>query len=106
MNRIFSAMERKGLSRMDVYKEVNLSENTFSMWLKRGTVPRADVLLKIANCVGVSVQWLITGQYPDGLSQEEHDLIENYRELDSTMQEVAQMQLEILAGKQNLLRKR
>ncbi|MGP1458941.1 MAG: helix-turn-helix domain-containing protein [Treponema sp.] len=99
-------MERKSLSRMDVYKEVNLSENTFSTWLKRGTVPRADILLKIANCVGVSVQWLLTGKELDGLSQEEHDLIENYRVLDSSMQQLVQLQLEILADKSNLLRKR
>jgi transcriptional regulator with XRE-family HTH domain len=39
---------------------------SISEWKKEGTLPRADVALKIAEFLGVSVEYLITGAEPAG----------------------------------------
>jgi transcriptional regulator with XRE-family HTH domain len=51
-------------------------------WSQRGTVPRADVALAIADYLNVSVRWLVTGEDEQGLSLDERNLLVKYRSLD------------------------
>ena len=49
-------------------------------WKNKG-FPRADVAVKIAEFLGTTVEYLITGKDIGGLSQEERDLIAKYKSL-------------------------
>jgi transcriptional regulator with XRE-family HTH domain len=69
---------RKALVSMGVVKSVT----SFTDWLQRDTVPRADVALAIADYLGVSVRWLITGEDDQGLTLEERNLLVKYNSLD------------------------
>jgi transcriptional regulator with XRE-family HTH domain len=82
IERIDKALEVKKASRKDLYISLGLAFNTLSNWDKRGTIPSADIALKIANYLGISVQWLITGKDDQGLTLEERNLLVKYRSLD------------------------
>jgi hypothetical protein len=44
-------------------------------------VPAADIALKIADYLGVSVRWLITGEDEQGLTLEERNLVNDWDRL-------------------------
>lgn len=101
--RIFLEMNRKGISRSDIYRYTGLADNTFSTWTKRKTMPRADVLLKIADCLGVSIQWLLTGVDENGLSRTEQEIVKNYRLLDAAKKDIAKGLIAVLAERDDSL---
>lgn len=57
-NRFFDECNKKGTSPNAVCKEIGLSNATATGW-KNGTLPKADVLVKIAKHLGVSVDYLL-----------------------------------------------
>jgi transcriptional regulator with XRE-family HTH domain len=81
--RIDEALRIKKVSRKELYLSLKLAFNTFSNWETRGTVPAADIALKIADYLGVSVRWLVTGKDDQGLTLEERNLLAKYNSLDN-----------------------
>jgi transcriptional regulator with XRE-family HTH domain len=39
-----------------------IAQNTISGWKKRGSLPQADIIIKMADFLGVSVHYLVTGK--------------------------------------------
>jgi transcriptional regulator with XRE-family HTH domain len=72
-----SRFTRKGLSAFS-----GISAQTISSWLNRGSLPSADLFPVIADYLGVSVRWLITGKDEQGLTLEERNLLSKYSRLD------------------------
>jgi transcriptional regulator with XRE-family HTH domain len=70
------------LSRKEVALAGKLkSAQSITDW-KNGSIPNADTALFIANYLGVSIQWLLTGEDDKGYSQDERNLVIKYRNLD------------------------
>jgi transcriptional regulator with XRE-family HTH domain len=74
------AAQKKG--RKDLIATVGANRGVLTNWDKRKTVPAADIALKIADYLGVSVRWLITGEDEQGLTLEERNLLVKYHSLD------------------------
>lgn len=70
----------KGLSDADVARICNFSKSTLSDW-KSGKCkkPNANNLLLIANCLGTTVEYLMTGEEVDEYSDEMAHLISKIR---------------------------
>lgn len=70
----------KGLSDADVARMCNISKSTLSDW-KSGKCqkPNAKNLLLIANCLGTTVEYLMTGEEVDEYSDEMAHLISKIR---------------------------
>jgi hypothetical protein len=49
--------------------------------LQRDTIPRADVAFTVADYLGVSLRWLLTGEDEQGLSLDERNVLVKYRML-------------------------
>ena len=72
-----SIMDEKGLRQVDLAKAVNKSKTTVFNWLHRDTLPQADDAVKIAELLGVTVRYLVTGTRAEGeLSPLEKRLLE------------------------------
>lgn len=41
---------------------VGIKNQSITDWSKRGTIPAADICLRMADFLGVSVRWLLTGE--------------------------------------------
>lgn len=83
-----------GDSQVDIAASLNLNRQTINRWFQGGE-PNAAMLLLIARSWGVDPEWLKTGEGEmltapdeDGLSQEERELIKNYRSASSQVRGV------------------
>ena len=54
-------MEKKGIRRTDVARATGKTRSAVSDWIKRKVYPTAEDALKIADLLGVSVRYLVTG---------------------------------------------
>lgn len=52
-------LNEKGISINKMLCDLNLGKGTFATWKKRGTIPKGDILQKIADYFNVSVDYLL-----------------------------------------------
>jgi transcriptional regulator with XRE-family HTH domain len=62
--RIIEKMKEKGLKQIDLVKATKATKGTVSLWVKGQTVPSGENLIKLANALKVSPEWLQTGKEP------------------------------------------
>ena len=55
-------MKAHGYTAYRVSIETGIAQSTLSDWKKGKSTPKADKMQKIADCFGVSVQYLMTGE--------------------------------------------
>ena len=48
----------------------------------------ADTIMRLSEFLGVSVEWLITGHAPDGLTDEDRKLLASWHDLDTAAQNI------------------
>lgn len=84
--RIRQAREAKGLSQAGVARAFKLTREAVSQWESGDTAPTLDRFEELADLLGVSGEWLLTGRgKPNdvhGIRPEEAALIVDYRALD------------------------
>jgi transcriptional regulator with XRE-family HTH domain len=74
--------ENPRFSRKALSAFAGISVQTISSWLNRGSLPSVDLFPVIADYLGVSIYWLITGRDEQDLTLEERNLLAKYRNLD------------------------
>ncbi|MBR1752441.1 MAG: helix-turn-helix transcriptional regulator [Ruminococcus sp.] len=87
--RIFGILAQKGLSQKEFSKIIDVNEKTVSAWKKNNSLPPVDKISKISDCLGVSIQYLITGEdsaTEESLSNDEIQLLTYYRKLNDKSQ--------------------
>jgi transcriptional regulator with XRE-family HTH domain len=63
LERIDALIGEKGITRNTLAKEVEgLNHNSFNAWSKRGTIPSADIMGKIAGYFNVPIEYLLYGE--------------------------------------------
>ncbi len=86
--RLEIALKNAGYSKEDAKKKLKLSQNIFTNYAN-GTKPNAKNLYQFSCLLGVSMEWLLTGEVEligetiikDRLTEEEEQLIYTYRKL-------------------------
>jgi transcriptional regulator with XRE-family HTH domain len=93
VERIDSLLKRRNEKRASVCKAVGITSMALTDWARRDTIPAADTLLRVADYLGVSLPWLITGEgpsigapTPESTDHEEVHLIDTYRKLNASAQ--------------------
>ena len=81
VQRIDSLLKGKNENRNILAKIININPQNISAWSIRGTIPAADIAIKIADYLGVSVRWLITGEEDKELSEEDRKILSLWHEL-------------------------
>ena len=54
--------DEKGYKDADISRLAGISKPTLSDWKRGVSIPKQDKLIKIADCLGVSVDYLLTGE--------------------------------------------
>ena len=79
-----SELELNNMNYSDIGRYLNKNPSTVRAWVDKNAIPAADTALKLADCFGVSVRYLITGQKEkNDLTQEEKNLLALFRDLSS-----------------------
>ena len=61
VDRINLSLKKRNIPKWKFYEDLGLANNSSTNWNKRGTIPSGDVVLRIADYLGVSVRYLVTG---------------------------------------------
>lgn len=62
VDRIEQQLLRKNLKRTAFARSVGVTNQAFTDWKRRGTIPAADTALRIADALDIDLRWLITGE--------------------------------------------
>ena len=60
--RMFALLSERRVSQKQFASSVGINPRNVSSWQTRGTAPPANVICKIAEFFGVSVEWLLSGE--------------------------------------------
>lgn len=100
--RIFSELKRKGISGHALSRAVGLSSGVTSQWKARGNDPQAKHIAPIADFLGVSCRWVLTGEEEQTkLSYEEWEVLYLFNGMTSEGKERALEVLGFYASKYN-----
>lgn len=77
-NNFISACNKRGLTPTNACKKCGLSESAYTKW--GSSVPKSDTIIKIANTLNFSIDYLLLG-VDSFLPQDESDLLNTYRNL-------------------------
>ena len=80
--RMFELMDRKGLKDVELAKYLEKNTSSIGTWKKKGTNPPIEYTIRIAEFLGVSVHYLLTGKDLPGSSPEDQKLIAAFRSAD------------------------
>lgn len=100
VERIDKVLKEKQRKRIALAMDIGKKEQAFTDWKRRDTIPSADVVLKIAKYLDVSIEWLLTGeekQVVGGLPLE-NDLREVWMRLTDEQRKSFLLQMEAVAG--------
>jgi transcriptional regulator with XRE-family HTH domain len=82
VSRIDKILEEKNqLSRADACRYAKINVRAMTDWTTKGTIPAADTLYLVAEFLGSTVEYLLTGKDNEGFSQNERDLVIDFRSL-------------------------
>ncbi len=80
--RIFVQLLQKNIVQKDFASQIGVNEKTLSAWKRNNSLPPADKLSKISDCLGVSLDYLITGKEKSPtLPKDELELLRHYKRL-------------------------
>lgn len=95
--RIFITLAQKHLSQKEFARKIDVNEKTVSAWKKNNSLPPLDKISNISDCLGVSIDFLITGQ--EKATKEELELSENEQELLSIFSQFSEREQIKVIGK-------
>ena len=80
--RLEMIIKAQNMSQKAIAEYMGIRRPSVSDWKNLGTIPGADTAIKLAHFLGVSVEYLITGEDETGLTPEQRKLLRNYAKLD------------------------
>lgn len=80
--RMFSTMKQKRITQEQLANALNTSQSVVAGWKNRGTVPSMEYLPIICEVLGVSWEYLVTGEETEQhFTTEEKNLVEQFRKV-------------------------
>lgn len=77
--RIFVELSQRNITQKDFANNIDVNEKTVSAWKKNNSLPPADKLSNISDCLGISLDFLLTGEEKKpSLSEDKVRLLEMY----------------------------
>jgi transcriptional regulator with XRE-family HTH domain len=85
--RLKNEIKAKNTTQEWIAGKIGVPLSTFRKWMTRRTYPTVKEGIEIAKLLETSAEYLVTGSGPDGLSDQERNLIRAYRKLNMEDQE-------------------
>lgn len=79
-------------------EDLGFSISTVSSWKQHNTIPKTEALYKISQAIGVSMEYLLTGNDEKELSPDKIELLKNYDLLSDDMKSMINIQIAALAS--------
>ena len=85
--RLKNEIKAKNTTQEWIAGKIGVPFGTFRKWMTRKTYPNLKEGIEIAQLLGTSAEYLVTGIQPEGLNNAERKLVCTYRKLSATDQE-------------------
>ena len=95
-DRLIKALKDKSLSQKDLADMMQIRRTSITDWKQGKTFPLADTAVKIATILGVTVEYLVTGKPPSGLSEDSLKIAHTAEKLSPEGRDIALGQVEAL----------
>lgn len=76
--RLRAICKEKGTTVTNMLTKLGIATGSTGNW-KRGSLPNGDILIKIADYLNTSVDYILFGEYRSDISKDERKLVELYR---------------------------
>lgn len=105
------ALDEKNMKVSDFSRLSGIGQSTFSDWKSGRSTPKADKMQRIAECLGVSVEYLLTGKDSSeyvmpNFDPREHEIIEKFGSLDEDEKNMALNLFNLFKPKESKERKK
>lgn len=81
VQRIDALLKERNEKRLSLAERCGFSLQSITEWSRRNSMPSADKVFAIADYLGVTIEWLLTGKEDSGLSAKDRDLLRKYNSL-------------------------
>ena len=81
VQRIDALLKERNEKRLSLAEHCGFSLQSITEWSRRNSMPSADKVFAIADYLGVTIEWLLTGKEDSGLSAKDRDLLRKYNSL-------------------------
>ena len=79
--RLDEAMKKANYTNKQITEELNLSKNLIGNY-KENKIPKTEILYKLSQKLGTTMEYLLTGKETDDLTLEDRILLEAYQQAD------------------------
>lgn len=106
VDRIFALLDKMPIEQQEFAKRVGVSDDTASNWRRRKSASYSKYLSKIADVLGTTVEYLLTGKkeeptvQDDGLTEGERALMKQFRQLTPEQQDMVLRMVQAAADNQ------
>lgn len=104
VDRIFEALDRLPMEQQQFAKLVGVSDDTASDWRRRRSASYTKRLTKIAEVLGTSVEYLLTGEKKEPAAEDssgrEKEFVQLFEKLTPEQQDMVLAQLKGVLGSQ------
>lgn len=94
-------LKSKNIKQADLADSCDFRRGNISDWKRLNTMPTSETAIKIAKRLDVSLDFLLTGENKDDaglvLSEDEEELLSNYRQLSEDARAMINIQIAALA---------
>lgn len=87
--KVLDTMKEQKLRKQDVIDRASINGSTFHNWIKRDTLPQVDEALKLADALGVSIRYLVTGLDEEQLPHDIQEIVKLCYSLDPVDRQTA-----------------
>lgn len=99
--RLYTEMERRGLTAYGLSKKLGVNTTTTSNWKQRGTDPPAKYIVPICEYLGCSIEYLLTGEDAEKVPCHDAapDMTEDEREMLTLFRRLPERERLLLLGR-------
>jgi transcriptional regulator with XRE-family HTH domain len=77
--RVEKLLDAKRITYLEVAQALGVGKTAITTWKQNDRIPRADDLFNLADFLGVSAKWLLTGEQDEEVDHEVQRLLKNDR---------------------------
>lgn len=85
--RLKKLIEKKGITRKELEEKTGIKKTAIHNYLVENKLPGTEAIYKLAQILGVSISYLLTGETTE-LNEKEKKLLEDYKNSPKNIQEI------------------
>ena len=87
-SRVKARIKQKGVTQAETAKACGMSSDKFRRWMATNMIPPLSAAYRLAGYLGVSLEYLVSGQGPDKVSRINEEVLGLLKEAENKLSEI------------------